>query len=129
MIRARAGGGGQRFNLGEAAVTRCTVALAGGQAGTGYTIGRSRCKAEIIALLDALLQDGDYHGLIREKVLAPLKARQARAREEEGRRTAATKVDFYYHGQGRGLKMLNTAQILQAFRTRSWTPSRFSWPP
>ena len=31
MVRARAGATGRRFNLGEATVTRCTVALAGGE--------------------------------------------------------------------------------------------------
>src|SRR3546814_7025972 len=36
MVRGRAGGTGERFNLGETTVTRCAVQIAGGQVGDGY---------------------------------------------------------------------------------------------
>ncbi|HAT34520.1 MAG TPA: phosphonate C-P lyase system protein PhnG, partial [Rhodospirillaceae bacterium] len=36
MIRARAGGTGDPFNLGEATMTRCALRLADGTAGYGY---------------------------------------------------------------------------------------------
>ena len=50
MVRARAGGTGQRFNLGEATVTRCVVrpdpALTGTQqVGVGYVLGCSHRQA------------------------------------------------------------------------------------
>ena len=55
MVRARAGGTGQRFNLGEATVTRCVVrpdaALTGTQqVGVGYVLGCSHRQALLVAL-------------------------------------------------------------------------------
>ena len=46
MLRARMGGTGDPFNLGETSVTRCSVRLSGGCVGTGYVLGRERRKAE-----------------------------------------------------------------------------------
>src|SRR3546814_10337591 len=53
MIRARAGGVGQRFNFGEMTMTRCVVVLEGTGAqkelmGVGYVQGRDARKAELI---------------------------------------------------------------------------------
>src|SRR5690606_16859930 len=56
MIRGRAGGGGNPFNLGEATVTRATVRLASGEVGHSYALGRDGEKAVRAALLDALWQ-------------------------------------------------------------------------
>ena len=38
MVRARAGGSGEKFNLGEMTVTRCAIRLAGGETGIGEKI-------------------------------------------------------------------------------------------
>src|SRR3546814_213514 len=62
MVRARAGGSGAQFNLGQMTVTRCALRLTGGAAGPdcvglGYVQGRSKRHAELAALFDALLQD------------------------------------------------------------------------
>ncbi|MBW1711582.1 MAG: phosphonate C-P lyase system protein PhnG [Deltaproteobacteria bacterium] len=94
MVRGRAGGNGRRFNLGEMTVSRCTVALADGPTGTGYVAGRSRRRAELVALFDALLQDPDRQALIKAKVIRPLRQRQAETEHLQSRKTAATKVDF-----------------------------------
>ena len=40
MVRARAGGGGNPFNLGEATVTRATIRLETGEVGHAYCLGR-----------------------------------------------------------------------------------------
>jgi alpha-D-ribose 1-methylphosphonate 5-triphosphate synthase subunit PhnG len=56
LIRARAGGTGMRFNLGEMTIARCTVRLATGETGCGYVAGRSTRHAELVALFDAMLQ-------------------------------------------------------------------------
>ena len=50
MVRGRVGGDGAPFNLGEATVSRAAVRLAGGEVGFGYTLGRDREKAHMIAL-------------------------------------------------------------------------------
>ena len=50
MVRARVAGHGDRFNLGEATVTRCVVrhqsALGPATAGVGYVLGRDLRRSE-----------------------------------------------------------------------------------
>src|SRR3546814_2623061 len=47
MARGRAGGTGERFNLGERAVTRCAVQLDYGAVGFGSVMGRNKRHAEL----------------------------------------------------------------------------------
>ena len=81
MLRGRIGGDGAPFNLGEATVSRAAVRLASGEVGFGYTLGRDREKARMIALCDALVQSAASAGDVEAKVIAPLRAAiAARAR-------------------------------------------------
>ena len=68
MVEARAGGGGRRFNMGEATMTRCVVRLPHGATGFAYALGTDRRKARICAVLDALLQDpeGGRHSTMQK---------------------------------------------------------------
>jgi alpha-D-ribose 1-methylphosphonate 5-triphosphate synthase subunit PhnG len=102
MVRGRVGGDGRPFNLGEATVSRAAVRLATGEVGFGYTLGRDRQKAQMIALCDALIQNSDYAGAIEHEVLAPLRAAVASARQQKAAETAATRVDFYTMVRGEG---------------------------
>lgn len=95
MVRGRAGGTGAPFNLGEMTVTRCAVRLADGRVGHGYVAGRSRGKARIAALCDALLQDKDRAASVHDAVLMPLARAAAAARETLSAKAAATKVEFF----------------------------------
>ncbi|MGE0422041.1 MAG: phosphonate C-P lyase system protein PhnG [Reyranellaceae bacterium] len=95
MMRGRAGGTGQQFNIGEMSVARCVVQIEGGAVGVGYVAGRDRRKAELVAVLDALLQDGPFAEPLRRELVAPLAARQAAARQKVLSKAAATKVDFF----------------------------------
>ncbi len=95
MVRGRAGGTGNRFNLGEVTLTRCSLRLADGRIGHAYVAGRSRRHAELAALFDALLQDPARHERLESDLIAPLEARQRAARERRQRRSAATRVDFF----------------------------------
>ncbi len=67
MVRGRAGGGGSAFNLGEMAVTRCTVRVAGGEVGHAYIAGRDRRRAELAAAVDALMQRADLRAASRPR--------------------------------------------------------------
>src|SRR5260370_30596721 len=82
MVRGRIGGDGAPFNLGEATVSRAAVRLASGEVGFGYTLGRDREKARMIALCDALVQSNEFSAAVEANVLAPLRGamttRQAR---------------------------------------------------
>jgi alpha-D-ribose 1-methylphosphonate 5-triphosphate synthase subunit PhnG len=100
MLRARAGGSGEAFNLGEASVTRCALRLGNGPLGVGYTLGRDRPKAELIAVFDALLQDPLRHAELFVTVIEPLAAAQAQEREADSRAAAESKVEFFTFVRG-----------------------------
>jgi alpha-D-ribose 1-methylphosphonate 5-triphosphate synthase subunit PhnG len=102
MVRGRIGGDGAPFNLGEATVSRAAVRLATGEVGFGYTIGRDRQKARMIALCDALIQTIDHAAAIEAQVLAPLRARMVSEQARRAAETAATRVDFYTLVRGEG---------------------------
>ncbi|NBC31610.1 MAG: phosphonate C-P lyase system protein PhnG [Alphaproteobacteria bacterium] len=95
MIRARMGGTGRPFNLGEMTVTRCVVRLAGGQVGVGFVAGRGQRHATLVALFDALLQDESRHAALSESLITPLAAEQQGHRAKAAAKTARTKVDFF----------------------------------
>jgi alpha-D-ribose 1-methylphosphonate 5-triphosphate synthase subunit PhnG len=98
MVRGRIGGDGAPFNLGEATVTRATVALACGSTGFAYQLGRDRMKVRAAAILDALLQTA--HGGAVEAALQPVRSRLVADRDTQARRTAATRVNFFTLARG-----------------------------
>jgi alpha-D-ribose 1-methylphosphonate 5-triphosphate synthase subunit PhnG len=102
MVRGRIGGDGAPFNLGEATVSRAAVRLASGEVGFGYTLGRDRQKAQMIALCDALVQSDEFSGIVEAKVLAPLRAALLARQDRKAAETAATRVDFYTMVRGEG---------------------------
>jgi len=95
MLRGRAGGGGEKFNLGEMSVTRCTVRNAAGFVGHAYVQGRDSGQARLAAELDAALQDPARHDALAAAVIAPLAAAQQAARETRAAKAAATRVQFF----------------------------------
>jgi alpha-D-ribose 1-methylphosphonate 5-triphosphate synthase subunit PhnG len=102
MVRGRVGGDGASFNLGEATVSRAAVRLSSGEVGFGYTLGRDREKARLIALCDAMVQSGELGAAIEAKVVAPLRAAMIERRSRKAAETAATRVDFYTLVRGEG---------------------------
>ncbi|MFM7303814.1 MAG: phosphonate C-P lyase system protein PhnG [Alphaproteobacteria bacterium] len=94
MVRGRAGGDGDAFNLGEMTVTRCAIRL-GAHIGHAYIAGRNHAKARLAALLDAALQDTTRHDAVMQAVVERLAAAQQEARAVEARKAAATRVDFF----------------------------------
>ena len=102
MVRGRIGGDGAPFNLGEATVARAAVRLSTGEVGIGYTLGRDRQKARMIALCDALVQSNDFADAVETNVLAPLRAAMMSERDRRAAETAATRVDFYTLVRGEG---------------------------
>lgn len=96
MVRGRAGGNGEAFNLGEVTLTRCVVELDPGVQGFGYVSGRSRRHAELAALFDGLLQSEGFHQHTshRSGLIDPLHRQWLSRREQTSRKAAATKVNF-----------------------------------
>ena len=100
MLRGRVGGTGDAFNLGEATVTRCALRVGSGALGVGYALGRDRRKAELIAILDALLQDAGRQAHLQREVIDPLAAQQTAQREAASRLAASSKVEFFTFVRG-----------------------------
>jgi alpha-D-ribose 1-methylphosphonate 5-triphosphate synthase subunit PhnG len=102
MVRGRVGGSGDAFNLGEATVTRATLRLrplndnGGVQAPVGVAchLGRDRRRAELAALVDAMLQLPD-HADLHDRLIEPLAARLAEQRAARRNDTASTRVEFF----------------------------------
>jgi alpha-D-ribose 1-methylphosphonate 5-triphosphate synthase subunit PhnG len=98
MVRARIGNRGDRFNLGEATLTRCAVrhraADGGVTVGVGHVLGRDESHALHIAQLDALLQREALHALLMREVVEPLRAERLRRDRDERARTEASRVRF-----------------------------------
>ncbi len=98
MVRARIGNRGDRFNVGDATVTRCVVRHRGTDgrlaAGVGYVLGRDEARAEWIARLDAMLQQPEHHDALMRDVIAPLAAETARRHAASAALTASSRVSF-----------------------------------
>jgi alpha-D-ribose 1-methylphosphonate 5-triphosphate synthase subunit PhnG len=95
MLRARVGGTGNPFNLGEASVVRCAVRLGDGPLGMSYALGRDKRRAELAAAIDALLQDPAHHDALQQSLIAPLAGAQAQARAKRQSDVADSKVEFF----------------------------------
>ena len=95
MVRARSGGTGARFNLGEMTVTRCAVTMGEGVVGLAYVQGRSLRHAEQAAVADALLQLPEWHETVQSQLIAPLARQHAEKVERQARVAAQTKVEFF----------------------------------
>jgi len=102
MLEGRAGGAGQRFNMGEATMTRCVVRLSDGTMGFSYALGRDRKKAEQSAVLDALLQSATPWAETLHAGINAMEQVQADARDKASRKAAATKVNFFTLVRGDG---------------------------
>lgn len=99
MLRGRAGGDGQAFNLGEMTATRAVVAVdadkgAATTVGFGYVTGRNARHAELAALFDALLQDEARHPVLWRDLVEGGEALRNQRRAERSGAVAATRVDF-----------------------------------
>lgn len=99
MVRGRAEGTGQPFNLGEMTLTRCVVQLAETQGaaivGFGYVAGRSLRHAELAAVCDALLQHPEWRAIVQAQVIEPLQATAQEQRAAQAAQTETTRVNFF----------------------------------
>lgn len=100
MVQGRAGGTGERFNLGEVTVTRCTLRACGeaefaAPVGVAYVLGRSHRQAELAALADALLQEPAHHAGLESALLNPIRQHLAMKQARHQARVQSTKVDFF----------------------------------
>ncbi|MDH4479293.1 MAG: phosphonate C-P lyase system protein PhnG [Rhodoferax sp.] len=100
MVQGRAGGSGQRFNLGEVRVTRCVLkpdpAHTGcHQVGVAYVMGGSHRHAQLAAMADALLQEPALHAHWSHVLLQPLKQMQDAQRQQKNAQAQATRVEFF----------------------------------
>ena len=102
MLRGRAGGTGDPFNIGEMTMTRCSVCLQSGQIGHGFVGGRHPRHAELAALFDAMMQHPDLRDRIAAEVIAPARTREAARRQAMAEAAAPTRVEFFTMPRGQG---------------------------
>ncbi|NQW02161.1 MAG: phosphonate C-P lyase system protein PhnG [Rhodospirillales bacterium] len=95
MVRARAGGSGGQFNMGEMTVTRCVVRLSNGTAGHAYVAGRDKRKTELAAAFDAILQGEDRRIELLPSLIVPLENKQQTHRHIRAQKVQATRVNFF----------------------------------
>lgn len=95
LIRARSGGTGNRFNLGEMTLTRCAVRLDSGLTGFSWVAGRDRRHAELAAVFDALMQDPALSDSLDRTLITPAEQQRDTARHRTAAKAAATRVDFF----------------------------------
>jgi alpha-D-ribose 1-methylphosphonate 5-triphosphate synthase subunit PhnG len=99
MVQGRAGGTGERFNLGELTVTRCALRLPGAAqqapVGVAYVMGRSHRHAQLAALADALLQDPAQQAVLDAQLLQPVREHLAYEQAQRQLRVHSTKVEFF----------------------------------
>jgi alpha-D-ribose 1-methylphosphonate 5-triphosphate synthase subunit PhnG len=94
MVRARTGGSGAPFNLGEMTVTRCVLQAPGHELGHGYVAGRDLRHAELAAAFDAMLQSPSRRAELLAQVIEPLAAAQHARRARRWDAASRTQVEF-----------------------------------
>jgi alpha-D-ribose 1-methylphosphonate 5-triphosphate synthase subunit PhnG len=95
MVRGRVCADGRAFNLGEAAVTRCTLQLADTETvGSACVIGRRRRHATLAALLDAVAQGDDAIADAARGRIDALRAAWAERKQAVRASVSTTEVDF-----------------------------------
>jgi alpha-D-ribose 1-methylphosphonate 5-triphosphate synthase subunit PhnG len=95
MVKAKTGGNGSPFNMGEMTVTRTVLRLDSNQMGYGYIAGRDKEKSLLIAMIDACYQVADWQSEINQKVLEPLQAQHNQAYRAHAQQVEKTKVNFF----------------------------------
>lgn len=99
MLRARIGNTGDRFNVGEATVTRCVRRLCTPglppTAGVGVVLGRNTRRAESIAGIDALMQLAACRDSLQREVIDPLQHITRLERQHAAAAAQASRVRFY----------------------------------
>ena len=99
MVQGRIGGTGDRFNLGEATVTRATVMLRGAGtdevSGTSYVLGSHPEHAGLAAVFDALLAAPTQRERVLADVIEPLEREQAERDAVAHADARSTVVDFF----------------------------------
>ncbi len=95
MARARSGNVGERFNLGEMTVTRCSVSLADGIMGHAFIGGIKPDHACLAAVFDALMQLPERREGLRQELIEPLlrKRRELLVRRHD--EVCPSRVDFF----------------------------------
>jgi alpha-D-ribose 1-methylphosphonate 5-triphosphate synthase subunit PhnG len=104
MVQARAGGTGERFNLGEVTVTRCALRLqtpstavqpSPQTAGVAWVLGRDARHCTLAAVADAMLQDPAHHERLCAELLQPTALHLRALAAQRQARAQSTQVNFF----------------------------------
>ncbi|CAH0530299.1 phosphonate C-P lyase system protein PhnG [Vibrio hippocampi] len=95
QVRARMGGTGRSFNMGDTTLTRAVVKLSSGEMGYSYLQGRNKAHAELAAVIDGLLQTQRFHESLTSTLIEPLAAIKQERDQQRAKEVASSKVDFF----------------------------------
>jgi alpha-D-ribose 1-methylphosphonate 5-triphosphate synthase subunit PhnG len=95
MARARSGNVGERFNLGEMTVTRCSVSLADGIMGHAFIGGIKPGHACLAAVFDALMQLPERREGLRQELIEPLLRKRQEHLARRHDEVRPSRVDFF----------------------------------
>ncbi|SES97033.1 phosphonate C-P lyase system protein PhnG [Thorsellia anophelis] len=95
QLQGKMGGGGNRFYIGDATMTRAVIQLSTGQYGFGYVIGRDKHHAKLNALIDALMQETSYQPQLLESVIHPLERELEKIKLQKQAEIETSRVDFF----------------------------------
>ena len=76
-------------------VTRCTVRTDAGLIGHAYVAGRDARRAELAALVDAMMQDPDRTAELDARIITPLEIAQIERKADRAAKAGATTVQFF----------------------------------
>lgn len=101
MLRGRMGGDGAAFNVGEATVARAVVRLKTGAVGYAYQLGRSKERARLAAIVDAIGQSSpNAMAQLQSSFVEPVMQRAATQSQSAQAEADATRVNFFTMTRG-----------------------------
>lgn len=95
QVRARMGATGRQFNMGDVTITRAVIKLHSGELGYSYLQGRNKQHAELAAVIDALMQNGQSYEVLNSQLIEPLAALKHKRDSLRAKEVASSKVDFF----------------------------------
>ena len=95
QIRGKMGNVGDRFNVGDATITRASVLLETGEIGHCYMLGRNIKQALLASRIDAVMQVKEYKDILNIQIIYPLEDIYKTIKQKQKKEVQTSKVDFF----------------------------------
>ena len=95
QIRGKMGNVGDKFNVGDATMTRASVLLETGEIGHCYMLGRNVKQALLASRIDAVMQIEKYKDMLNIQIINPLENIYKTTKQKQKKEAQTSKVDFF----------------------------------